>query len=120
LGELPLVEMPSAMSPRSPNAMICREKIVSTPTSLASAVSTATSLVRAIAGSGRQCATGGARQSAAASCASVASAASTSWSRNSSASCRRSATTSRHFWSVEPRTSASRASVPAAPRAGAS
>ena len=58
LRELPLVEMPSAMSPGPAWAISWREKTSSKPTSLARAVSTAGSSARHRAGSGRPTAGG--------------------------------------------------------------
>src|ERR1700753_2472805 len=49
-GELPLVDSPTAMSPRPPNAASCRENTTSTPMSLHSAVTTAVSLASPNAG----------------------------------------------------------------------
>src|SRR5580693_1158431 len=53
LAELPLVDRPTAMSFRPPNAASCRAKTTSTPMSLQSAVTTAVSLPSPNAGSGR-------------------------------------------------------------------
>src|ERR1039457_2174780 len=53
LAELPLVDRPTAMSFRPPNAAIWRAKTTSTPTSLHSAVTTEVSLASPNAGSGR-------------------------------------------------------------------
>ena len=53
LSELPLVDSPTAMSSRRPNAAICRAKTTSTPMSLHSAVTTEVSLASPSAGSGR-------------------------------------------------------------------
>ena len=77
LSEFPLVDSASAMSPGRPNAASCRANTTSNPMSLDSAVTTATSVVRARAGSGRAArpadppGTPGLRNSAATSCASV-------------------------------------------------
>src|ERR671910_312996 len=53
LSELPLVDRPTAMSPGRPKAASWRAKTTSKPTSLARAVTTATSSVRERAGRGR-------------------------------------------------------------------
>src|ERR1019366_6694051 len=53
LAELPLVDRPTAMSFRPPNAASWRAKTTSTPTSLHSAVTTEVSLASPNAGSGR-------------------------------------------------------------------
>ncbi len=47
------MDSPTAMSPRRPNAAICREKTTSTPMSLHRAVTTEESLASPSAGSGR-------------------------------------------------------------------
>ena len=52
LAELPLVDSPTAMSFRPPNAASCRANTTSTPTSLHSAVTTEVSLASPNAGSG--------------------------------------------------------------------
>ena len=52
--ELPLVDRPIAMSSCRPNAAICREKMTSGPTSLASALMIAVSLASPYAGSARR------------------------------------------------------------------
>ena len=70
LTESPLVENPTAMSPAVAWAMICRENTRSKPTSLASAVSTARSSTRDMAGRGRP--PGGRRKRSTAPSASVA------------------------------------------------
>jgi hypothetical protein len=118
-----------AMSPLRPKAAICLANTTSKPMSLESAVTTATSLVRERAGSGRM-APAGCRKVVATSCASVelpplpkvsslrpaakeaaiASAQAASRSASRSSTSRRSATISPALSTVERRTSSSTAS----------